>query len=512
MSDVDYYLERMEGERIERYDLESLKRNMDVLNRKMDDLSNEKITQELERLALLAEDLLKKIRMQEVEALSREIKNRQTRFIDALRDQKGPLTPEKLQGLLKELEKLKELTAQVMEALGQMAAQLPDSFINSPELEGLNFQDLFKDLDEIQQKLMAGDLKGALEAAQRLLQNLSEMMAAMARAGSQSRMGSFDRLQSEMSRQTSELEKIVNEQKEILAGTEAVEEDLRRSLETEIESRLEGMMPPIQLTLEQLQGLLSSEQRDVVAEMKKLLQEEEIETLSGLADNLTAELTDNPAARKLADELVRALNGLTPPLNEAMTDDLREEFPELSTRQEALYEKTNGLGDMLETLSQLFPGMDSEIIHDIKTAAGAMGQASAKLKQTDAPGAIPPEEEAIRSLTRSQQSLQQMARQMAQQMAMQMQASRWGYPLAYDPRHGWYYGPWGSLPTLPQPEVKQRRERGYTGIDKEEFDPPAKDAYKAPQALREKVLEALKEDIPPQYQREVKRYFKGLTE
>ncbi|MEW6672297.1 MAG: DUF4175 family protein [Thermodesulfobacteriota bacterium] len=512
MTDVDHYLERMGREQVERYDLESLKRNMAALERKIDELPKEKITQELERLALLAEDLLKKARMEEVEALSREIKNRQTRFVDALRDQKGPLTPGALEGLLKELEKLKDLTAQVMEALSRMATQLPDEFINSPDLQGLNFQDLFSDLNEIQQKLMAGDLKGALEAAQRLLQNLSEMMAAMARAGAQSRMGSFDRLQSEMSRQTSELEKIVEEQKEILAGTEAVVQELSGSLEAETENRLEQMSPAIQLTLDQLHGLLSSEQREVVAEMKKLLEESEIEKLSELSDNLAEELKDNLPARKVAVDLRRAINGLTPAPTEAMKSELGDEFSRLSARQEKLHERTGGLGNMLETLSQLFPGMDSEIIHDIKTAAGAMGQATAKLKQADAPGAVPPEEAAIRSLTRSQQSMQQMARQMAQQMARQMQASRWGYPLGYDPRAGWYYGPWGNLPTLPQPEVKQRRERGYTGIDKEEFDPPAKDAYKTPQALREKVLEALKEDIPPPYRREVQKYFKGLTE
>jgi hypothetical protein len=100
---------------------------------------------------------------------------------------------------------------------------------------------------------------------------------------------------------------------------------------------------------------------------------------------------------------------------------------------------------------------------------------------------------------------------MAQQMAMQMQ-NRWGYPWGYDPRPGWYYGPWVPMPTLPQPELKRPRERGYTGIDREEFDPPSKDAYKAPQILREKIMESLKEGVPSQYRREVERYFKGLTE
>jgi hypothetical protein len=49
-------------------------------------------------------------------------------------------------------------------------------------------------------------------------------------------------------------------------------------------------------------------------------------------------------------------------------------------------------------------------------------------------------------------------------------------------------------------------------MDREEFDPPSKDAYKAPKLLREKVLESLKEGIPPQYRKEVERYFRGLTE
>jgi hypothetical protein len=170
-------------------------------------LPKETITQELERLALLAEDLLKTARMQEVEALAREIRNRSSSSSMPFEITGSPGS-ETLQALLKELEKLKDLISRVMEALSRMATQLPDEFINSPDLSGLDLQDLLKDLEEIQQKLMAGDLAGALEAAQRLLQYLSQMMAAMAKAGAQAGMGSMDRLQSEMSRQASELENI----------------------------------------------------------------------------------------------------------------------------------------------------------------------------------------------------------------------------------------------------------------------------------------------------------------
>jgi hypothetical protein len=49
-------------------------------------------------------------------------------------------------------------------------------------------------------------------------------------------------------------------------------------------------------------------------------------------------------------------------------------------------------------------------------------------------------------------------------------------------------------------------------MDRKEFDPPSKDAYRTPEALREKILEALKADIPSQYRQEVERYFRGLVQ
>jgi hypothetical protein len=512
MEKVDQHLESMGTEKMERFDMESLKRNLSTLHRRIDRLSKESTTQELERLALLAENIANKTRMHEVEAVAREIRNRQRRLLEALREHKGPLTPEARQAMLQELEKLKDLVAQVMEAMSKMAAQLPDEFINSPELSGLEFQDFFKDLEEIQKKLMAGDMAGAIEAARRLMQNLSEMMAAMARAGAQANMGASGRLQSEMSRQAGELEKILAEQKEILAGTEAVDRELKHAIEAETEKRLEHMMSRFHELFKQLRGLLTSEERDSISEMERLLEAGQIERLSQLVESLEKALAGKPDVRMIFDQLMQQTKALIPDQNEVMTAESQERFPGLSSRQKELRERTAGLGEKLEMLSQLFPGMDTEIINDLRQGARSMGTASGELDGEDAGGAIPPEQEAIRNLTRSQQAMQQMAQQMARQMAMHMQGNRWAYPGGYDPRSGWYYGPRIPMPTLPQPDVSRPRERGYTGIEREEFDPPSKDAYKAPQMLREKVMEALKEDIPSRYRREVEQYFRGLTQ
>jgi soluble cytochrome b562 len=511
LEQVDKNLERIGEDKVQRYDLEALKRNLDFLNKRIDKEPKETVTRELERLALLAEDVAKKAKMNELEALAREIRNRERRLIDTLRDFKGPLTQEVMEAMMKELDKLRQFLQTVMDALSQMATQLPEEFINSPELSGMEFQDLFKDLDEIQKKLMAGDLAGALEAAQRLLQTLSEMMAALGRAGAQANMGSFDRLQAEMARQTSELEKILSEEKEILSGTERIDQEVMRRVEEETEKRLNLSLPRLQESLEGLHHSLAAEQNDVIEELEKLLKEKNLERFSELAKNLEKELREKSDTHKLIEELRKMADDLSPAPKELLTPENRRRFPRLSSRQENLETRTRDLTEKLEMLSQLFPGMDTEILNDLKEATDSMNRASGRLKGEDAPGAIPPEQEAIRSLTRSQQAMQQMSQQMAQQMAMQMQ-SRWGYLWGYDPRPGWYYGPWVPMPTLPQPELRRPREKGYTGIDREEFDPPSKDAYKAPQILREKVMESLKEDIPSQYRREVERYFKGLTE
>ena len=278
------------------------------------------------------------------------------------------------------------------------------------------------------------------------------------------------------------------------------------------EKRLNELRPRLQESLDRLHNLLPSEQRDSILGMKKLLEEKQLKKFSDFAERLKEVFADKPDVRQHVDKLINMSRALTPLSDEVMTADGREAFPGLSSRQEKLQERTGGLGEALERLAQLYPGMDTKIITDLKGAAAAMGKASGKLKATDAAGAIPPEQEAIRGLARSQQAARQMAQQMARQMAMHRQANRWGYPRGYDSRYGWYYGPGIPLPTLPQPEVKRPRIRGYTGIDKQEFDPPDKDAYKAPQKLREKVMEALKEDIPSQYRREVEKYFRGLTQ
>jgi hypothetical protein len=400
-----------------------------------------------------------------------------------------------------------------MEALTQLTPKLPEEFMNAPELQGFDFRDLLKDLEEIHKKMMAGDIQGALEAAQRLFQALSEMMALLGRVGSQAGMGSFERLQGEMSRQAGELDKIVVEQKEILSETEKIDRELKWKIEKETEKRFDRSFSRVNEILEKLRHAPTEEQKDLIEELDRHLKAGNLEKFLHLAEGLEKAFSEKPDDQKRIEVLLDLMKSIAPQQKEVMAPEQKAKFPELSQREENLRERTNLLREKLEMFAQLFPGMDTEILNNLQGATGDMGEASGKLKKEDAPSAIPPEQEAIKRLTRSQQAMQQMAQQLAQQMAMRMQANRWGYPWwGYDPRPGWYYGPWVPMPTRPQPEFNRPLERGYTGIDREEFQLPSKDAYQVPKIFREKIMESLKEGFPPQYKREVEKYFRGLTE
>lgn len=511
---IEEVLERVErnlsqmGDRLERLDLEALKRNLSSLRDRVDRESRERVTQEMERLALFAEEMAKRARMDEVEALAREVRNRQRRLTESIQQLKEQITREGLEALMKELRKVEALLRSLMEALSKSATALPDEFMNNPEIAGLDFQDVFQDLEELAKKLSAGDMEGALEVAQRLLQALSEMLASLGRARAQAAQSPFDRLQGEMSHQSAELEKILREQKQILQETEGTQRHMDQKGAEETARRLARQRPRLKEILEELKASLEPEQRDWIDELERALTKGDLEKFSKRTEELGKSLSGKALE---IEESLKALGGfveaLKPRADEFLTPFQKERLGELSSRQGDLKERTGRLHEKLEVLAQLFPGMDPEILNDLKEATTFMGEASDRLGKRDPTGAIPPEQEAVRRLAKSQQAMEQMA----QQMAMRLQAARYGYPWVYDPRAGWYYGPWIPMPTLPQPEFSRPRERGMTGIDREEFETPSKDAYKVPKRFREKVLDALKEDVPSQYKTDVERYFRGLT-
>ena len=152
LKEPDFFRERMEEilerldqkltqreSRPDRFDLEALKKNLTSLKNRLAEEPKENVTHEMERLALLAEDMAKKARMNELEAMARELKNRQRRLLDSLNDLKNRFDQKELEAILKELKQLEELLRQVMDAMSKLAQPPPRGIRQQPGPPGDGF-------------------------------------------------------------------------------------------------------------------------------------------------------------------------------------------------------------------------------------------------------------------------------------------------------------------------------------------------------------------------------------
>jgi hypothetical protein len=515
---VDENLARFDQERDvadpARYDMEMLQRNLAAAVERMENQEHETITSRLERMALLAEDIAKRARMEDVQALAQDIRNRERRLLSRLEELQNNLTDAGRAEALEELAKLQELLNKLMNALSQMADKLPDDFVNSDALKGMEFQDMFQGLEEIAEKLREGDLDGALQAARDLLQSLGQMLAALSQAGMESQMAEFGRLRSEMTTNESELSKIIAEQQEVLLKTEELNRSLEKRVEAFVAQKLEALREDLRDVVRKLEKILPRiEERGMAMEMERSLDQGNLGKFTKYLDQLGERLgvagASDAQSQALLAKLKALMKALNPEPSELARKEEKKQLTELARREKSLQERTHAIRERLALLSQVFPIVDPRLMEDIGQASELMGQAQGKLENHDPPGAIPPEREALKRLTKSQRGMRALSQQMARRMGRYAQRLAWGF----DPWPGWYSGRWLPLPSLPQPSLKGfRRDQGYTGIRREEFPTPSKDAHQVPKMYREEIMEALKEGFPSEYQKQVNKYFQNLAE
>jgi hypothetical protein len=217
---------------------------------------------------------------------------------------------------------------------------------------------------------------------------------------------------------------------------------------------------------------------------------------------------ENKRARslKLLDEIGERLRQLEIKPEEVIKREDLLALEGLSEREGALRDRTEEFNQKLKALFELFPSLDPEITKNIDEAAFAMEQAQQKLAQKSSHDAIPPEREALQSLSQSQQAMGQAMQQMAQRGQLG------GFPMPLLFRMGRFLRggrmiPMPGTPRFPQFDL----EEGFTGLDMEKFKLPAKEAHKPP-VFREEVLESLKENYPKAFKEQVESYFRNLTE
>jgi hypothetical protein len=501
---------------------------------------------EMERMALFAQDIGKRAKMRDLENLAQRMTRTQKNLLDALSDleklgkEMDDAAREALQRELGELEKAMQA---LMEALSKLPSELPDEFLNNEALQNLELSDMMQALQQLREQLERGNLAEAKRLAEDLLRSLSQMLAALQNAQRSAQSMPFGRQQSGMERTQSELDKIVQEQSEILRDTTGIDKSLRQQLNEQQRREFDQLQQELRDAIQGAQRQLHEASRQPGAEnrrprppmpslhrmeraLDRVLQQltpeeagELLRALQGAGQELSnlqktpawEEYLQNhpdlkPTLQSLRDTLKRAQQQLAD-LNaldgqELLNPQQGEELGHLGQRQQALRERTGALKQRLDQLSQFIPFLSPELRQNIGEASEFMGQAQGELSQRRARQAIPPEEEALRRLAQGQQAMQQAMQQMAQrgqmgQIPVPMVLRRPGDPFAFNQQPFPDRSPW---------------EQGRMGINTRDFKIPGKEEYKAPKQFREEIMEALKRGGPSQFKGQIERYFKNLTE
>jgi len=523
-------------------DLEALKRNLEFtkneLLKKQEQAANDSeklkarddIAAELERMSLLSEDIGKRMKAQELASTAQDLARNQERLMDAL--EKLQSGDKNLDAIMKQIAELAKTLASLQQAVSQLAQQMPDDFMNADTMQGLGFNDMFRALDEIRKKLMAGDIEGARQMARELFSQMAQMAAAMQNAQRSAMASGMGRMQGEMQRQSNELQEIAREQQEILVKTEGINNSALTERDSALKNKLDRFLEKAVAELGQLTELFPDREGP---DDPNLLTNLDDATMNSLLKNLIAKLSNkdfpgygegdgwarkelgkkrSPAqerraqrAEKSLDDIKSELQALLNEPSRALSDAEKRDVRDLAHRQDVLKERTEELHEKLESLFQLFPQLDPKIVQNIGEAGQSMGSAQNRLGQLDSRGAVPPEQAALDRLSQSQQQMQSSMQQMAQRGQLG------NMPITRLFRQGRFL-PYGSMTPLPgMPQFPQFDiESGFSGLDTEKFHLPGKDEYKAPRNFREEILESLKQGVPPQMKEQIERYFKNLSE
>jgi DNA repair ATPase RecN len=498
----------------------------------------EAAVQELERLSAFAEHIASGEKLNDMAQLSNKLLDQQNKLLAALDNlpkdfQGGELPPE----LQKMLDALQSLMQDLMQAMAQLPMTLPDEFLNR-QLDSFPLSDMMRQLQEMKQKLEAGDVEGARQMAEQLLKNLSAMVAALQNMRQQARGGSLDAMSQQLMESSNKLADLVQRQEQIVDGTQDIDQDtlnqlneaqkqafdtVQRRFEQELNdlARLAGEMSRRARQHPELDTAFQDAYQQFLRQLhavRKSLQDHELpqvaEDLAEAERQLAwmrqrAERLGQPdrtlqqqsaRAQQHLQAMQQALDGLPQDRQAMLTPSQRGQLGELGQRQGGVRNDTQTLQQEVQRLLPLMPFLPAELGQQLQEALPFMGEAQGALEGQRSQQALPPEQEALERLRNAQNGMQQAMQNMAQRgqmmgmsMPMLRQAGRFPMP-----------------EFMPQPNVDEQ-QAGAAGASVRNFQLPDKQAYKVPRMFREDIMDALKQGYPERFKELIEQYYRNIV-
>ncbi|HEX8908893.1 MAG TPA: DUF4175 family protein [Anaeromyxobacteraceae bacterium] len=490
-----------------------------------------RLDRELEKDILYLEQLFDQQRADDLVKVAKDLAARRRDLAQLLEQFKKAPTDAARKELLAEVARMKARMAEMLRRMGELAKGINDEHMNREALAELaKSRDALGGLAEVERKLAAGDVEGAMKALDQLGNAMQEMLASLERtAGRPGEQNAA--LMKDMLAFKKELEDVKAAQEQVARETEQVKGDYQRRLAEKLKQleagakRLEALAQDARREVERSEpGVTPRSEdefataRDRLADLQKALAAKDLDAALETAkralppmQRLAMDLGDEAAMaeryRPLGTKDPQALRdaqrhaaAALPPARKVLAE-LEKMFPDprgvlgpkeqerlgqLSDQQGKLEQRAGELRQKLSELAQRAPVFPPQAQELLGGSQGHMQRAQGELAMRNPQRGHGEQRQALDDLGRFQRGLDEMAKN-----ARRGQGGG-GFPFPFGEEQGGREGD-GQDPSQEKVEI------------------PGADAFKAPDEFRKDLLEAMKQGTPEPYQGEVKRYYEELV-
>jgi hypothetical protein len=465
---------------------------------------NTRAVDEMERDALLIANLLDEQRLQSVEQAAQRLKNARAHLDQLLERYRESRDPQLKREILREIARMKQQLARMAAKMDQLSGTVADEYLNAEAVKRL---DVGADLDQLERLVQNGSIDELAKALESLDDKLARMESLL-----ESNMGDYRN--ERLTERERAYGKLLDKLHELESGQRALAKQtakLKRRyrergsqmMRRSIEPRLREQLPKVELLERQIE--------EVRKRPLEPYHDEQLQRSSRWARWLEDAIKQNDLPQSL--DMVRRLSDQLKQLGDEMQEDTIGMFVPWRRRQQKTLEgiaRAQGTANEIEeALDQLFPSPDKLLdakeraqMRQLRMQQKRLRQRLAKLLEERQPEGSA----AGQLLGPKQRSKVDEAGRLMQEASKRLGRLR---PQRAEAAQNEAVA---QLSGLRQDLKRARSPRGSGGgkSQRDRVEIPDAEAFEAPRAFREDLLEAMKEPPPQGYEPLVEQYYREL--
>lgn len=472
----------------------------------------------LERGIFRLSELLASAKMAAVQASVQEINELKERLKELLEQYKETRDPELKKAILRDIQRLRQRMNELLSRMRDQLQELPKEHVNLDAIKQQQMEsDTFKmadSLSQIEELLADDDIDGALKALEDLETSLDSLGEDMDEEFERAQPEGLSELDKEVSGLMDDLNDIQQAEKQLEEETNSLNKEMsekrRDYIDRMLESFTQEMLKKVKTQQDALEKMdrqaeeIPHKQRinahqEALDGLEKMLKDKDIATslerarealraaqdtryslelsrrYSDLADQkrqLDQLKSQNEQVTRRGEQIVRDIEEMMEQAERQLGDMDRGQMEQLAQRQQEIAEQTGRLEQKIEEASEQFPELKDQLEPSVQQAQGTMNEAAESLREQQVQQGLDQERQALDQLGKLQQDMKQIVKK-------QRQGERDG--------------------------ARRSSPRDKVTI-------PGEDEERSGKQLRQRVMDAMKEEKLERYQPEIERYYKSIME